>query len=208
MYVNAINTMTISWQNLGQGIQTLKTADMYGGLAQINTAKQYVLQGSQNLQQAHDYLFSTNWTMIALIGFCVLVVFGASGVWAGMLGKNDGRGFADYFCLGLFLGPVGLLIAWRKTRWGEAPTVYNQPRPGAQGGYQDPAYWPQPQAAYPEQAYAAPSTYAPWDSPPPQQGFSRAPSDTFATPYGTCPTCGAAIMVPDAVFCPSCGASV
>jgi hypothetical protein len=33
MYVNAINTMTISWQNLGQGIQKLKTADMYGGLA-------------------------------------------------------------------------------------------------------------------------------------------------------------------------------
>jgi len=223
MSVNGMNTVVVSLQQEGQAIANIRNVrtlnDVNNLTLQVNNAVEFGQQGIANLNKANAYLFSTSWATIAAIGFCVLVVFAGCGTWAGMMGRSDGRSFADYFVLGLFLGPVGLLIAWRKTRYGPSPPVhaYQQPAPAMAQGYTDQQYWPQPQPGYLEQPYSppaqavrwdeAPSAPAPWDAAP-RQAFGPSAADVYPSDYGSCPTCGAAITVPDALFCPTCGATV
>jgi len=153
----------VSLQQEGQAIANIRNVrtlnDVNNLTLQVNNAVEFGQQGIANLNKANAYLFSTSWATIAAIGFCVLVVFAGCGTWAGMMGRSDGRSFADYFVLGLFLGPVGLLIAWRKTRYGPSPPVhaYQQPAPAMAQGYTDQQYWPQPQPGYLEQPYSPPA---------------------------------------------------
>lgn len=239
MYVNGLSIYTVSLQQLVEALTQLMTlTNLQAAETRVQDALRYQQQAAESMKKADDYLFTRNWTVVFLIGATVVAILTALGYWTAVVGRNNGRDFEAYYCLGFFLGPLGVAIAYLTTRRGPparqpAPAAagpyrgyYPQAPPPGQGGYAGqvnygandgsygtaPQWSPDPGAptgyGY-DPAHTGPAA-PPWD----QGGYGAAPPGQAASDqggYGAAPQGQAAWgeAPPGPIdFCPNCGIAI
>ncbi|MBU1672069.1 MAG: zinc ribbon domain-containing protein [Actinobacteria bacterium] len=208
--VTALNQMS---QTVGSALQP--GADLNALEAQIKAEAESAEEGEDAFVQGATGVLPVNWPVVVGFFVVVLAVGSCFGYISGRMGQKDGRSFGGYFCLGFFLGLIGVLIAYLITRGGRQPVRdYRQP---IQEGY---AYVPPPAPwqAQPTQQYQ-PDLYAPRDFAPAyvdhtgERPRTRPTGVAGPVPVASdsslirCPNCSAS-WTPDYIFCGDCGAPI